>query len=95
MSEPTLKPGTRCACSGYCEACERRPSAVACQRDAVRMVTVPWPYEGTEENRYVERPRQSKVADLFGSVAVPPPPPLSIPMCAPCAEYHEAKAVAK
>jgi hypothetical protein len=77
MTAPTIQPGTRCGCRDAACDCghEYRATSEAarderCQREAVRMVTVPV--------------RETYYGALY-----------QVPLCEPCAAWHEAKAGAR
>jgi len=62
---------TRCECEreGHSHCDQKEYHRCACTNDAVRMVTVPFKYEGSDH--------REKVAVDF------------VPMCQPCADWHE------
>jgi hypothetical protein len=87
MTTPQIKPGTRCECSSL--SCpgqhpaqgpdNRKNPLYECGKDAVRTVTV---RVSTVEAR------RAGSWNALGHEA-------EVPMCAPCASFHEAKAGAR
>jgi hypothetical protein len=84
VTAPTIQPGTRCGCR--VETCEHGHAGLVtgpvcrCSHDAVRMVTVR-DMDGNVHPPCVAVTGSDMVTGIVG-----------IPMCEPCAAYHESKA---
>jgi hypothetical protein len=78
----TIQPGTRCGCRDglHSHPLSHHKAPFICTRDAVRMVTVPLSKSDVDTAR-----QQYAMAPGRDARKV-------VPLCEPCAAYHEAKA---
>jgi len=93
----TIQPGTRCECDG---SCQNKPHTFECA-DAARMVTVleiAHRYTNCRYKGQIGYGQPHRIAKDDEQVTCPECridlglPSIEVPMCEPCAAYHEAKA---